>query len=870
MNEPRLINGENTGYYYETNNINDSNNLYDCLSASKNNNDPKIGDYLLYFYKDVNDNNNNIINLYKYIRDEYSGGFEIINYENNYIYIYTDLDDNIKYKNISDNDVIDFENSLENITFTGVSGNIGPNYSYGNIGDYYLKTDIGYLYYRINIGWIRLITCYSVNYYISNNNVDINDRFIIYTNLDEIEPFTKQIIYSEQEHQGYQGYYSDIIINSTDENIPTTIINKIKTLKLGRSSIIGDSLLCQYKDNENNINYKISVVINITSGNENVNIITLPNEFLFYELNTLSIMYINNITLSTYLYYFDQDNKIIYTFIGRQGIPRPKDNDIKIDKLNNNILTFIGGNWITTYQLLYKLNIINTYYDNYFNLESFVDYENLQISCVNKYSYGREYQKYQGYYNKDRELTKKDDLAVLEIIQSYKNDYVNIRDCLLIKINGIINTCLVLLEEDNLIDYKVVDDQTFFFNVVDDKVNSQFINNGSIDKLDGFEIDVDDYELNILDNRVVDGVNDGTLLLNFDKLYQYINDISYLVNINNRCVTLKNSSNKCKYYTDINGNTEVVYNKTKYDIFNGYYSGSNINDNNYYDILTNIKYNLMNYDDVKIGDYLLLSQYNGENIISIKVLKYVNDDYDDKNEGFTEIVINGGFYYYSRNYDSGNENVVLFIKNNEINVQDIDDDIIFYGFSGLKGDNPQEGEYNEYYYLKNNGELYSCFKNDNGDIEYYPIITGLNKFAFNYYIDNGETPILSHTFSNNLMTEQKLDPFQQIFYERYIVYIQPSQLTPDNPIHIKFAENLYSTYQGYTVYNYIYNNCVDDDYLFSDVSSSIYNLLKRDIIVGDTILARSINDNVLKIYTVISENHNDKAINVFELSDEYI
>jgi len=276
MSEPRYINEHFGGYYYETNNINYLNDPYTCLLTIKSS-VPQVGEYILIYYIDNNDTNNNIVKLYKYIRwTANNNGLDKINI-NNYLYFYRGNNDVTMCKYINNNIVNDF--TLSNSGFlTGLTGNDIPDNTLGNIDNYYLNINTGYVYYKIEeLKWVRIIKCLSINYY--DNTID---RFNVYINLDEIEPIVKKIIYSEQEYQGYQGILASNTtkINYNDENIPTNIINIIKNLKFNRSTIIGDSLLCQYNDGVN-ILYKIFVVVNINAGFENVKIIDLPSKYFF-------------------------------------------------------------------------------------------------------------------------------------------------------------------------------------------------------------------------------------------------------------------------------------------------------------------------------------------------------------------------------------------------------------------------------------------------------------------------------------------------------------------------------------------------------------------------------------------------------------
>ena len=602
MSEPSLIDENNKGYYYETTDQNVLNNLYDTLTLAKNNNIPTIGDYLLLFIN----NGNNIINMYKYIIDKQENGFAKINIDE-YIFIYTDLENNIKFKQVYNNNINDIIN-INYSNFSGLGGNNIPDNSLGNIEDYYLKNYNGYIYYKIDDNnWIRIITCFSINIYDYNN-----DRYIIYINFNELDYIIKKIIYYEQEYQGYQGYYSNDEINTTTTQ--SSISTIIKNLKLGRDVIIGDSLLCKYND-DNNINYKIFVIIN--TDELNIKMIDLDDEFLFYDNNILMIYYINDNIKNIYSYYYDQSKKLFTMNLIH--------NDGNINIENNNIITFVNGYWVVTYLSLYKFNIIDI--DNN-KLISYTNYQNLKVYNINEYNTGKEYQKYQGYYNSTQTLEEKNDFAIIEILQYYKNDYVNIRDCLLIKINNIITSCQVLLNNDKLIDYNVVDNQTFFLNVDGDKVHSQFIEDGVITQFDNFEIDINDFELFSMDifpyTSGFSGNMTGMLSLNTinKTLKLYYNDTDlYPVNINNRYIMLYSPNIKCKIYTKIDKTMEIVYNNTNMDIFNGYYSETNISFQNYYQTLEQIKINTLNYNyDVKLGDYLLLSN-NDDDFENIQLIK---------------------------------------------------------------------------------------------------------------------------------------------------------------------------------------------------------------------------------------------------------
>ena len=862
--------------------------------------------------------------MYKYINDIGNNGFVNILFDSGFFYYsrnYIDKLFNVLLF-VIDNNIIeytDYEYYYNEIINNGFVGEKGDNVEY-----YYNTYQSNSKMYLDNNGKLFTYNDGDSNYYptitglnkFNFNCVDENDviiaKYVVYipSNLvDNVEII--EVKFTKDLYDSYNGYCSYLLINQYPIN-DNDLYNSISDIE----SFFGFSLLARSSSDGF---VKIYTITDVE--NKIININELTNEYiLFTNYYNLEILKVNRFGFDPNLINgvlfdkisIDKENSsllnipfnglILYTDIpGPAPVPpapsyhpaanpaanqedpgeypsnkylKP-DNDEGVNNnyciFNNNTMCFKNNNvWYLIFNNLYRFNY-NTQNEQYLVYSSLPEGLNYDLVLIDKNINSGD-SKFQGYlYEKTgkifhQPLTSSILFTLLRDIRDIKkNKVLNIYDIYLKYNNDLPTTFTLVFNDNNNVKFNEIQNTSqkgfLYLTYYGEYVTNPrlaIINDTDIKKFNITEIEFPDnifsgYIINNNINDIEDNYNNKDVIFNLYDNTLYIkviiddgnNDLGLIpTSTNNTQIYFNdiNNGNKYSIKTDREGVVTVDVNKTSYDLFNSYYGLTDSLNQDYYTILQNVKNQVLIYNkEVKLGDYLLLETKDNNITTSIKIYKYINDT-GNKN-GFSDIDINDGFFYISRNYGD-DRNRMLFIINNTIDNTPIDGgfiNIINLGFYGLKGDNPEGGPF----YLMNNGKLFMYY---DSDLKLFPVISGLSKFTY-YYTDNINTPT---------------------FIERYIIYIYEDSLFNEIPIKLEFPKNLYNTYHGYTVYNLIYSSFINETNLFNTFNNTIKSLTFRDCIVGDSLLAKCSNDNLVKIYTVINDNKNNNSININELTEEYI
>ena len=552
------------------------------------------------------------------------------------------------------------------------------------------------------------------------------------------------------------------------------------------------------------------------------------------------------------------------------------------DLNNNDLYLRNNDNWYIIYNNLYRFNYNNNYlvystlpYDNYYDItiiDKDVDAGNNKFQGFYTTSQADEQQDEPGTMRMNNENKETLKVKVLYSILDEEPDLLSLilRDIKYCKTSRIVNIYDVLLSGNYNYDLPLT------YTIMLDNINNVIFNKLKYNTITGFLYLTNDgnnepklllfdslngvgdynftkiqYNDNVFVGEIVDINIDKLDSSDYDNGYVIYNqrDNKFYINvvtneddfgliptlINNTLVYI----NECGDINEIKTD-RVLYQKSSIDLFNGYYNKTSNNNPDLYQLLQDSKDTIYSgKEKPKEGDYLLLSTYDNNIIISIKVYKYINDI---GNNGFVNILFDSGFFYYSRNYIDKLFNVLLFvIDNNIIEYTDYEyyyNEIINNGFVGEKGDNV-EYYYNTYQsnskmYLDNNGKLFTY---NDGDSNYYPTITGLNKFNFNCVDEN------------------------DVIIAKYVVYIPSNLVDNVEIIEVKFTKDLYDSYNGYCSYLLINQYPINDNDLYNSISDI-------ESFFGFSLLARSSSDGFVKIYTITDVEN--KIININELTNEYI